>query len=286
MCRAMVSPSPAPLAGEGQVLSPALLEQGGQPALVGQGPVVRQGGQGPFPPAAQGQGDPPLAGGLGGVGDQAQQQPPEQLRVAGDQQAAARALQLQGDPRLLEQGPGLGHRLTAQILQVHGDGPEEEAVSLRRLLEILQVAHQAEQPVEALGKGPGVHRLLGRSGGGAHLGQDLPQQGAQLIQRPVHLPAGEGGLRGGAEEDQLLAAGAGAAVGVAGRTGGEGPRPHGARLGQNQLLRHRGPRHQEGQIVPGHGVGLQDRALPGLDHPLGEGVQQGSYRIKHIKGPF
>ena len=131
----------------------------------------------------------------------------QQRRVAGDEQPALPAAVLQGDPRLLQQRGGQLLHMPAQAGQVHGHRMEGE-----RLPEQLQVVQQAEQPVEGLSKGGGGHRPALFRRGGAHLGQHVAQQGAQLIHQPLQLPVSEGALRGGANQDQQLPLSGGVAV--------------------------------------------------------------------------
>ena len=131
--------------------------------------------------------------------------------------------------------------------------------------------------MEALSKGVCGQLLLGVAGGGAYLRQDLPQEGAHLAQRSAQLPAGKGGLGGGAEENGLFSVLAGAAVGVAGGAGHKNARPHGPAPGEHHLLGQGPAWFQLRQIVGSHGVSRCYHPVLYLDDPFWEGIQQSLY---------
>ena len=118
------------------------------------------------------------------------------------------------------------------------------------------------------------------------LGQNVPQQGPQLLEGPVQLPLLQGGLPGtGPEGEHAALRPRLAAVAVDGVVHDEGARSRLPLLRQGDAGRQRSPGGELGQILAGFLIGGKHSAPADLDHTLRKAVQQGLNGIKH-KYPF
>ena len=100
-----------------------------------------------------------------GVGDQPQQQPLEQGWAARDEKAPLRALVVQGDPRLPQEGVGLVHQVAAQPIQELGGTLRQMRTFLGEILaEVGPATGDAKEELSADAFGKSFHRL---PGGGA-----------------------------------------------------------------------------------------------------------------------
>ena len=146
-------------------------EQGVQAALLQGVAAVAEGEDGPAAPAGQGEDHLAAGGGLGGVGEQGENQLLQQPRVTGDEQGGQGAPEGQGDPRLPQQEGGLLSEAAAQPGQVHGHRAERDPLGGAGGAQEVQVGEQAVDPAEALAEG--VHAAPGGAGDRLKFQQDI-----------------------------------------------------------------------------------------------------------------
>lgn len=170
-------------------------------------PAVGTGQDGPVSPTAQGEQDGPAGGRLSRVGQQAQQHTGEQGLVAGDQKSFGARLIAQLDAGLSEQGGSVLRCVAAQAGQIHGHrGKGHPGLGLG-IPQELQVVDQAEHLIKVAVDG-GQPPVGGGAGAAQVLGEELkvvqqpPHLLVELAGKAVHLLGGEGGVRGGAEQEQ------------------------------------------------------------------------------------
>ena len=175
---------------------------------------------------------------------------------------------VQLDSTLEKQRRGLLHRLAAQTGKVQGAGRNGGVI----LVEILQIFQQAQHAVKGLAEGSA-------GGFGVRLHQKLSHKLPQLAHRPVQLHVGDGGLGGGAEDEELSLLQRGVGIGI-------GAGPHGEEAaalqrGLGQAVGDGPAGLQLGQIVAGHGTGAGDGPILNQNGGLGEAVQQCDHRFRH-----
>ena len=195
----------------------------------------------------------------------------QQLRVPGDEQRGQRAAEGEPDPRLLQQEAGLLGQAAAQPRQVHGHRAEGHPLRAAHGPEEVQVGQQAVDPAEALAEG--VHPVPAGAGHRFELQQDVLEKAPHLADKAVQLPLGEGGLRGGAEEEQVPLPAGDPAEQIERPVVGKGARPLRVGEGTGEKFGGLHPHGQLRELAVGGPVEPQDPPLGHLDGPLREALQ-------------
>ena len=145
---------------------------------------------------------------------------------------------------------------------------------------MIKVAVDGGQP--PVGGGAGAAQVLGEE---LKVVQQPPHLLAELAGKAVHLLGGEGGVRGGAEQEQHPSGGRDLGKDEQAAAAGESSRSLNAVQRGRQVLGRLGPHGQLWQVTEGGGVERGDLSVPHLHRRLGELLQKALF-FRHPDPPF